>query len=131
MALPLASFEGSDLHGVGTPEIRLSELAEAVNQEMLSEIQVQMLLDRCTDPATYSYAGIKQKYQITRNDTVPFWRAEKPQNRGFAGFALVPRQMVMDTETPKSRCAQISPTKVVRDPRWSIRKRLGHVSFCG
>jgi hypothetical protein len=37
---------------------------------MLSEIQVQMLRDRCPDPATYTYAGIKQKYQITRDNTV-------------------------------------------------------------
>jgi hypothetical protein len=61
----------------------------------------------------------------------PLWRGEKPQNRGFDGFAIVPRQMVTDTETPQSRCAQISPTKASCDPHWSIRKRLGHVSFCG
>jgi hypothetical protein len=62
-------------HGVGTREIRLSELTETVNREMLSEIQVQMLLDGCTDPATYTSAGIKQKYQIA----LPFSERTDPR----------------------------------------------------
>jgi hypothetical protein len=79
---------------IRTPDIQLSELAEASNQGMLSQLQVQILRRLRLTPRP----GIKQKGQITRDEAVrhivvrtacgSFWETGMTAPRYFSLFPL-------------------------------------------
>jgi hypothetical protein len=56
--------------GPPPPEAILDSLDKAAKIGILSKIQVALLRDRCADSRTWTYAALKAKYGISRDESV-------------------------------------------------------------
>jgi hypothetical protein len=58
------------LQGLETVAMRLSELVDGVPHRVLSDIQVRLFHDRCSNPDYWTCARIRAAYHITRDEVV-------------------------------------------------------------
>jgi hypothetical protein len=55
---------------LGTVAMRLSELVDGVHHVVLSDIQVRLFHDRCSNPHDWTYVRIRPAYHITQDEAV-------------------------------------------------------------